>query len=286
MVTIWLICGDGIICTASGVPFVLTTQYAPSSAICLAFGETHQATTISHANKDCPVSHVMDLQDACQLGLIARYGNGYDSKYEQNLQLISFRQLLNTANKNLLNQLTRAIMLNRWNIDHRFCSRCGVATTTHQHEHAKICPKCRHHAYPRVQPCIIVAITRHNPTTNQPQLLLACHTRHKDSGVYGLIAGFVEAGETLEMATHREVFEEVGLQIDSLSYFGSQPWPYPSNLMVGFVANYAAGEICIEPNEIFDAQFFDIDKLPKIASAGTISHDLIMHVLNQFSAKS
>ena len=141
----------------------------------------------------------------------------------------------------------------------------------------KFCPKCRHHAHPRVQPCIIVAITAFIPKPINNKFFWRHH--HHKSGIYGLIAGFVEVGETLSMAVHREVYEEVGLLIDDIRYFDSQPWPHPSNLMVGFIANYKEGQINIQRNELVDAQFFDIDQLPPIPNQGTIACSLIQAVV-------
>lgn len=127
---------------------------------------------------------------------------------------------------------------------------------------------------------LITAVIRTHPTTQKTQLLLAKHHRHAE--IYTLIAGFVEMGETLEMAVCREVHEEVGLQIDAPTYFGSQAWPYPSNLMVGFIARHRLGDIKLQPDEIADARFFDLDDLPKVAPKGTIARTIIDDVVKQF----
>lgn len=277
---IWIVQGDGILCTSDGLPFVLKLSNVPTKAIHLGFAETHnkQSLLLCSPNQ-LPISHAMDINDAIKLGLIFAYGDGYDTKTVRNLKIVSFRELLTVMDNKMLNLMARAIMLIGWHNDHQFCSRCGAKTTHHpQGEHAKICPKCRHHAYPRVQPCIIVAITRIHPKTHKQQILLARHHHHK-SGIYGLIAGFVEVGETLSMAVHREVYEEVRLLIDDIRYFDSQPWPHPSNLMVGFIANYKEGQINIQRNELVDAQFFDIDQLPPIPNQGTIACSLIQAVV-------
>lgn len=98
--------------------------------------------------------------------------------------------------------------------------------------------------------------------------------------MYGLIAGFVEAGESIESAVHREVMEEVGLSVSNLRYHSSQPWPYPTNLMLGFIADYAGGEIHPQADEIKEARFFDVDDLPLTPKAGTIAHTLIQSVIH------
>lgn len=195
-----------------------------------------------------------------------------------------FRDLVNHLNTPLLHHISHAMQLLRWRADHRFCSRCGTPTHNHAHEYASVCPQCHYHSYPRVQPCVITAIVKNQ---TQPQLLLALHHRHyqKDNpsqSMYGLIAGFVEAGESLEHAVQRETWEETGLSIRHIRYLDSQPWPYPSNLMLGFVAEYADGDLTPQTSELHDARFFDLDKLPNIPKTGTIARTLIDWVITHY----
>lgn len=191
-----------------------------------------------------------------------------------------FRQLIGYLPMEQAHQLAKAMQLIRWHSDHQFCSRCGSATQPHPSENATVCPSCHYHQYPRIQPCIITAIVK---TGEEPQLLLAHHQRAKGSGMYTVIAGFVEVGESFEQCVHREVKEEVGLTVGNLYYISSQPWPFPSNLMIGFVAEYDSGEIVIEEHELIHADFFAIKDLkngvhPVLPPKGTIAHLLIEKV--------
>lgn len=262
----WVIRGSGVLCDENGLPH--TFANTPKSAIKLFAPPHHWLAT-----------HAIGLTDALGLGLIYPYGQGYDSKTAKNLQFIEFGNLLSHMDETAANHLSHAISLVRWQHEHQFCGVCGNKTVFHRHEYAKICTVCKHHAYPRIQPCVIVAIVRTD--TPKPQLLLARHHKHK-SGIFGLIAGFMEAGETVEMAIVREVQEEIGIRIKDIRYFGSQSWPYPSNLMLGFFAHYDGGDIAIDKQELAEADFFELNQLPPTPRAGSISHQLIRAVIEQF----
>ena len=162
----------------------------------------------------------------------------------------------------------RAAMIVDWDRSHQICGQCGHRSHYLETERAKRCPNCGLVAYPRVSPAIIVLVERGD------EVLLARGIR-QSSGMYALIAGFVEAGESLEEAVHREIQEEVGIEVDGVQYFGSQPWPFPHSLMVGYTAQYKAGEICIKPDEIADARFFAPHGLPPIPPRLSIARKLI-----------
>lgn len=153
--------------------------------------------------------------------------------------------------------LGRASQVAQWYLDHRFCGRCGSAMHLANDQLMLSCSRCQHTIYPRINPCIIVLITRGD------EVLLASHHRH-GKAFYSCLAGFVEAGESAEEAVHREVMEEVGIHIENLRYLGSQPWPFPSQLMFGFYADYKSGEINADEDEIEDAVWFDINDLPYV----------------------
>lgn len=207
------------------------------------------------------------------------------SARDENIDFIAYRQLITQLPAALSAQLSQAIQLLRWQADTQFCSRCSAPVTTAQFgERAMVCSVCRLRQYPRAQPCVITAITRPNPQTGEMQILLAHHHRYGQPStqlLYGLIAGFVEVGESLEHAVVREVAEEVGIDLTDIRYVSSQPWPFPSNLMLGFRASYASGKIVIQEDELSHADFFDISNLPKIPFKGSIAYDLIAQIVHE-----
>ncbi len=155
-----------------------------------------------------------------------------------------------------------------WSRNHRFCGKCGNATEDKRDERAKICTVCGQIYYPRLSPAVIVAVTRDD------RLLMASSPRFR-SKFYSVLAGFVEPGETLEECVKREVREEVGIEIKNIKYFGSQPWPFPDSLMIGFTAEHESGEIIRDENEISDAGWFTRDELPRKPSSISIARSLI-----------
>lgn len=162
----------------------------------------------------------------------------------------------------------RAVQIVRWDQTHQYCGRCGTAMQTRHEERAKVCPACGLLNFPRLSPAVIVAVTRGD------RLLLAHAHRHPE-GLFSIIAGFVEVGETLEEAVRREVFEETGIRVRNISYFGSQPWPFPDSLMLGFTAEHAGGEIELRDGELAEAAWFRADEFPQIPSKISISRQLI-----------
>ena len=149
----------------------------------------------------------------------------------------------------------RGVQLLEWERTHRFCGACGTPSERVAGERALRCPSCGLSVYPRICPAMMVLITRGR------QLLLARGVSFPP-GRYSALAGFLEAGESIEDAIHREVREEVGVEVHDLRYFGSQSWPFPNSLMIAFTAQWKSGDIAADPAEIADAQWFDIDDLP------------------------
>jgi NAD+ diphosphatase len=162
----------------------------------------------------------------------------------------------------------RASFIMNWDRTHQFCSQCGHAIRDRAEERAKLCPSCGFVSFPIMSPAVIVAVTRGN------ELLLARSSRFP-AEMYSVIAGFVDPGESLEQCVEREVKEEVGLDIGGIRYFGSQPWPFPNSLMIGFTAEHRSGEITVDQKEIVDAGWFKADRLPRIPEKISIARRLI-----------
>ncbi|HLH46317.1 MAG TPA: NAD(+) diphosphatase [Acidimicrobiales bacterium] len=162
----------------------------------------------------------------------------------------------------------RAVQLVEWRRTTRFCGRCGAPTEVVAGERAVRCPACGLTSYPRLAPAVIVLVRRGR------QALLARNARFRGR-MFSALAGFVEPGETLEETVRREVAEEVGLQLGALRYFASQPWPFPHSLMVGFFAEWAAGEVAVDGVEITEAHWFGPEALPEVPPPVSIARRLI-----------
>lgn len=188
-------------------------------------------------------------------------------------QLTPVRQLVSRWTNSDFEQASRAMQLLEWKKNHQFCSRCGQKNQSHNTELCMVCPSCCYTQYPRIQPCVIVAIIKDN------QQILLARSAQRPTPMFSLIAGFVEVGETLEQAVAREVMEEVGLSVKNIQYMNSQPWPFPSNLMLGFKADYAGGDLVLQEDEIAEANFFNFDQLPHLPFKGSIAAWMIDQII-------
>jgi NAD+ diphosphatase len=188
------------------------------------------------------------------------------------MALMGLRRLYGRLDESLIWLAGRAVQLVDWERTHQFCGRCGAPTHTAPNERVKLCPHCGHTSYPRLSPAMIVRVTREG--RNGREILMARNKRAKIP-MYSVLAGFVEPGETLETCVRREVREEVGVEVENIRYFGSQPWPFPNSLMIAFTADYAGGEIVLQESELVDAQWFTADNLPPYPPPMSIANRLI-----------
>lgn len=179
------------------------------------------------------------------------------------------RPLIGMLPEQLFCRAGTAFQLIHWERTWRFCPRCAAPLYPKPGERAKTCHACSFTGYPPISPAVIVAVVRDG------KLLLAHSSRFR-AGLYSVLAGFVEAGETLEECVRREIREEVNIEVADIRYFGSMSWPFPHSLMVGFTARHAAGEIAADQAEIDDAGWFTADALPELLPVkGTLSRQLI-----------
>ncbi len=178
------------------------------------------------------------------------------------------RSLFGVIDDALFAVVGRAIQIVDWDRSHQFCGRCGTPTERKAAELARQCPNCGQTHYPRIAPAVMALVRKRD------QLLLA-RSPHFPPGMHSALAGFVEPGESLEQCLHREVREEVGVEVTNVQYFSSQPWPFPHSLMIAFNCDYAGGEIVPEPGEIEAAAWFDLDHLPVLPNRISIARRLI-----------
>ena len=157
----------------------------------------------------------------------------------------------------------RAVQLLEWDRTHRLCGACGEPTEPSTFDRSRVCSGCGLAQFPRLAPAIIVTVER------EDEILLA-RSPHFPPGLYSTLAGFAEPGESVEECVAREVREEVGVELDKIRYFDSQPWPFPNSLMLGFTTTWKSGDIQIDKNEIEDAKWFHCDDMP-VRFPGSIS---------------
>lgn len=213
---------------------------------------------------------VLDGRDCWALDL----GREGDVIIPEGMSARQLRGLHTRLDDDLFALAGRAVQIVEWGRNHRFCGRCGAPTEAIPGERARKCPDCGLITYPRLSPAVIIQITKGD------KILLARNASFPGA-FYSVIAGFVEPGESLETTVRREIREEVGLAVTDITYFGSQPWPFPNSLMLGFTAKWAAGEIAIDPRELADARWFGVDELPQIPPSISIARRLIDDFVNR-----
>jgi len=178
------------------------------------------------------------------------------------------RSWFGTLDDDSMSIAMRAVQMLEWDRTHRFCGACGTPTEQAGAERAKRCPACGLTVYPRISPAMMVLVTRGD------ELLLGRGVNFP-AGRYSALAGFLEAGETIEECIAREVREETNVAVRSPRYFGSQSWPFPNSLMIAFTAEYAGGELRHDPAELADARWFPLDALPQLPPRLSIARALI-----------
>ena len=192
-------------------------------------------------------------------------------------ELMDLRSLLRTLSDEEFSLASRAVQLLEWQKNHRFCGACGQPTTEAEADHALQCLPCNISLYPRISPCIIVVVM------DGERCLLGRQASWPE-GRYSALAGFLEAGESAEQALHREVFEETGVHIENIRYLGSQAWPFPGQLMLGFMADAKTTAIVIDDDELSDARWFHYSELPDVLpSSRSMSGQLIEEFVRRVS---
>jgi NAD+ diphosphatase len=192
-----------------------------------------------------------------------------DTEAGRGFSFRKLRSLFGTWDDGLMALAGRAFQIVEWARTHRFCGACGSRTEFLEGERCARCPSCGNAAYPRISPAMMVLIRKGDA-------ILLARNALSPTGRFSALAGFLEAGESIEEAVHREVFEEVGLTVTNLRYFGSQSWPFPHSLMIAFTAEHAGGEIRIDEKEIAEAHWYGPgDTLPETAPKFSIAGMLI-----------
>lgn len=197
-----------------------------------------------------------------------------DAQAPDGMNFVDLRQAYSEMSEQCFALVNKAVQVMEWDRTNQFCSRCGTKTLRKPEERGKECPDCGELFYPRISPAVIALIRKGK------EILLA-RSPNFPPDMYSLIAGFVEPGESAEAAVVRETREEVGIEVRNVKYFGTQAWPFPNSLMIGFTAEYDSGDIQPDGFEIEDAQWFSVENLPELPGRISIARKLIDHFLKE-----
>ncbi len=192
-----------------------------------------------------------------------------DAEPPEGMVFRDLRGLFATIDEGLFRMAGRAVQILEFDRTHQFCGRCAGRTAQGPDELSRRCTRCGTVYHPRLSPAAIVLVRR-----GDDELLLA-RSPGFPKGMYSVLAGFVEPGESIEETISREVLEEVGVEVRNVRYFGSQPWPFPHSLMIGFTADYAGGEIKPQAGEIEDAGWYRVDAFPDLPPRVSIARAMI-----------
>jgi len=191
-------------------------------------------------------------------------------------KLLGLRQVMPALSSHETQIVSRASQLSSWLSQHRYCGCCGSKTRLATEDRALVCTNCGNRIYPHLAPCVIGVVMKGD------KILLGNGVRHK-ADLYTALAGFIEAGESAEHAFIRETKEEVGINIKDLEYVGSQSWPFPNQLMFGFLAHYESGDLQIDPKELNDAGWYSVTELPRMPGPYTIARHVINEAIRRIS---
>jgi NAD+ diphosphatase len=203
----------------------------------------------------------INLHNIQYMGAYCKYncysGEIIEEIYEDNIDFVDLKTLSNSVDEDIYLLASKANLLLNWFKLNQHCGICGskMYKKDSKFERAMTCSNCGNTTWPRTSPAIIVAVIK------EDKLLLA-HNKQFPNRMYSVIAGFLEYGETFEDCVKREVYEEVGIKIKNIKYYGSQPWPYPNSMMIGFIAEYLDGEIKVDGEEIIHADWFSKEEIP------------------------
>ena len=218
------------------------------------------------------------LQCLGALNEINCYCGEIDNLLDENTyKFVDLREYSRNADHDWFLASSKALLLLNHVRDNQRCGVCGSPMLMKEggEDRAILCTVCDHMVWPKTAPAIIVAVTKGD------RLLLA-HNSMFPEGMYSVLAGFVEMGETFEQCVKREVFEETGIKVQNIKYFGSQPWPFPNSYMIGFTAEYLDGEIEVDNHEIIDAKWFAKEEIPGLYRKSiSISSELIEWFMNR-----
>ena len=202
----------------------------------------------------------------CEQRLVLGQWNGVDCEVwdlspecrsMEGFSVMELRSVLLSSSDEQFSLASRAVQMLEWQRNHRYCGGCGAATESAENDHALRCISCDISLYPRISPCVIVVV-------RDGERCLLGRSVNWPEGRFSALAGFVEAGESAEQALHREVFEESGVQIENIRYVGSQAWPFPGQLMLGYIADAVTTEIKVDEVEIAEAYWWHHKELPSI----------------------
>jgi len=233
---------------------------------------------VKKENKALPNSSLLNLQQNLYIGKQNKkhlYAGEVEKGQEAPSGWIwsSLRDLYQFMSRDQFSIAGRALQLIDWDRKNKYCGRCGKQTQHRDYERCRECPSCNQLAYPILTPVAMALVQRGS------QILLA-RGSHFPNKMYSILAGYADPGETLEQCVMREVFEEVGLKVNNIRYFGNQPWPFSRSLLIAFSCDWVEGEIQIDSAEIEDANWYDRNHLPELPPPLSIARMLIDSALS------